>query len=457
MNYTKRTASILFKLFLIIMMIDVTIPVSNQDIANANGYMSQDVQFGCGAESTIDEEIEEMEKEGSDGESSSDSSDVPNKDTIKAFYKVAHDEYGLSSELIAGILGNWFQESRINYLAVERFAPPYTKEKAKNATGNYQKTASYNPTGIGLGQWSYTRHRDLMEFARDEGGEWYDNPEMQFKFMFEGDVAGIRALIPMALNSGNDVKYEAYIFHRDWEISADSEEKVRQARGVPAERIHKWMVSEGMDGDKDEDKIREKLGSTSGGGSSSGGASSSSTTNEETVEDYCGGSNGESSDSISPTDDIAEMGEQLEGYWDYSQPKRHTILKHIDNPEPSKETAYADCSSFIYFVLKKAGYKVPNYIWTTHSIKADINGKQEYLKKVAPEDAKRGDIVNWNKGDPSCNHTGILLEDWKGQSTKIVNMGGSGGNHPTRSPVNIGPYNNNFCSEPTEFGRAIKE
>ena len=62
-------------------------------------------------------------------------------------------------------------------------------------------------------------------------------------------------------------------------------------------------------------------------------------------------------------------------------------------------------------------------IWLVHHDNAqDAKGSHKYLKEVKSSDAKAGDVVIVNVGSGVSNngHTAILLEDWKGRSTKII-------------------------------------
>lgn len=92
-----------------------------------------------------------------------------------------------------------------------------------------------------------------------------------------------------------------------------------------------------------------------------------------------------------------------------------------------------DCSGYVWLVLAKAGYKVPEKMqWFTGSMEADAKGDHKYLKEIDKSDAKAGDIfiINTGGGSGSNGHTGILVEDWqegsdKSNGTLISNEGGS--------------------------------
>lgn len=122
--------------------------------------------------------------------------------------------------------------------------------------------------------------------------------------------------------------------------------------------------------------------------------------------------------------DVVETAKSLIGYFNYSQPMR-TQFGSIESP--NKE-GYTDCSSFVWFVLTKAGYKTPpNVGWYTGSMTPDARGPHNYLEEVPMSEGKAGDIIIVNQGSGAGNdgHTAVLIEDWHGMTTKIIESGGS--------------------------------
>ena len=102
----------------------------------------------------------------------------------------------------------------------------------------------------------------------------------------------------------------------------------------------------------------------------------------------------------------------------------------VENPD---RNGYADCSSFVWLALTKAGYRTAprGTLWYTGSMRDDARGARQYLTEVSPNEAKAGDIiiVNLGAGVGNDGHTAVLAEDWHGYTTAIVEMGGmqSGG------------------------------
>ena len=126
---------------------------------------------------------------------------------------------------------------------------------------------------------------------------------------------------------------------------------------------------------------------------------------------------------------ILSTAKSLIGYFHYSQPVRW----NFGSVENQDRNGYADCSSFVWLALTKAGYRTAprGTLWYTGSMRDDARGARQYLTEVSPNEAKAGDIIIVNLGAGAGNdgHTAVLAEDWHGYTTAIVEMGGmqSGG------------------------------
>lgn len=120
--------------------------------------------------------------------------------------------------------------------------------------------------------------------------------------------------------------------------------------------------------------------------------------------------------------DILEVARSLIGYFSYSQENRTSF----GDPMNPKKSGQADCSSFVWLVLTKAGYKTPQTAWATPSMTSDARGAKQYLQEIPESEAKAGDIlvVNLGAGFGNDGHTSILAENWHGNTTKIIEMGG---------------------------------
>lgn len=132
---------------------------------------------------------------------------------------------------------------------------------------------------------------------------------------------------------------------------------------------------------------------------------------------------------------LAGVGKSLVGYFTYSMGTRTNIMKSGKNIDDLKskddlnKDGTTDCSGFVWTCSKLAGNSVPSGMgWYTKSMEDDARGSHKWLKEVSDKDAKEGDIVIYNTGGGAGanGHTAILTEDYKGDSTSIVEMGGIG-------------------------------
>lgn len=145
--------------------------------------------------------------------------------------------------------------------------------------------------------------------------------------------------------------------------------------------------------------------------------------------------------------DVLQIAKSLLGYFHYGQSHGVSYIGSVENPDRNGIT---DCSGFVWLVLKKAGYKVPeNMGWFTGSMEADAKGAHHWLTEIPASEAKAGDVVIVNTGGGSGNngHTAILEENWKSQSpsentTKVIQMGGKDGS----GGVNEGTFRESFLS-----------
>ncbi|MCX5103415.1 phage tail tip lysozyme [Streptomyces sp. NBC_00439] len=163
----------------------------------------------------------------------------------KEIYSVL-SSWGMPKENIAGILGNWSQESGIDPTSVQNFP-----------TGTYDmpdekgRAAQNTDNGIGLGQWTFGRNSLLRKYAKGKGVDWY-TIKAQLAFMFEGDNPGdIRVFKGMLKNSQDSPSAAALHFHKEWERSADGSAGIA-ARGAKAEmwfgKMSGWSVDSSIVG-----------------------------------------------------------------------------------------------------------------------------------------------------------------------------------------------------------------
>ncbi|MDO0916566.1 phage tail tip lysozyme [Streptomyces sp. DT2A-34] len=157
----------------------------------------------------------------------------------KEIYSVL-SSWGMPKENIAGILGNWSQESGIDPTSVQNFP-----------TGTYAMTAGKasaaqnTDNGIGLGQWTFGRNTLLRQYAKSKGVDWF-TIKAQLAFMVDGDNPGdVTVFKDMLKTSQGSPRAAALHFHENWERSADGAAGLT-ARGDNAEmwfgKMSGWSV-----------------------------------------------------------------------------------------------------------------------------------------------------------------------------------------------------------------------
>ncbi|MFJ6157289.1 phage tail tip lysozyme [Pseudarthrobacter sp. NPDC092184] len=175
--------------------------------------------------------------------------DVPanTEANARAVYSVLKT-WGMPEENIAGILGNWSQESGVDPTSVEGiYNEPYQIGPRKQTAwdGNFTHIPGQSHGGIGLGQWSNGRTTMLMDYAKSKNLDWY-TIKAQLAFMAEGDSPGDVAVFKdMIKTSQGSPSAAALHFHDKWERSADNASQL-QERKADAEmwfgKMSGWTV-----------------------------------------------------------------------------------------------------------------------------------------------------------------------------------------------------------------------
>ncbi|MER6367220.1 phage tail tip lysozyme [Streptomyces mirabilis] len=163
----------------------------------------------------------------------------------KEIYSVL-SSWGMPKENIAGILGNWSQESGIDPTSVQNF-PTGTYAITAEKAGAAQNTDN----GIGLGQWTFGRNTLLRQYAKSKGVDWF-TIKAQLAFMVEGDNPGdVTVFKDMLKKSQGSPRAAALHFHENWERSADGSAGLT-ARGDNAEmwfgKMSGWSVDSSIVG-----------------------------------------------------------------------------------------------------------------------------------------------------------------------------------------------------------------
>lgn len=154
--------------------------------------------------------------------------------------------------------------------------------------------------------------------------------------------------------------------------------------------------------------------------------------------------------------DIAKTAEKYIGWFHYEQSHGEQYIGSVKHPNKNGIT---DCSGFVWFVLAKAGYKVPaNMQWYTKSMADDAKSSHHWLRQISAKNTRAGDIIIANQGSGSGDdgHTAILLEKYHGPSTRIIQEGGTGGSGGVNKG-RVGPSFAYLMSGDITFARAIKK
>lgn len=138
--------------------------------------------------------------------------------------------WGMPDENIAGIFGNWEQESGMDPTRVQNTAnTPYVVSDAEQAG------AENTDNGIGLGQWTFGRNANLRTYADGHSASW-GALEIQLGFMLSAAEGGNADVVrDMIANSKGTPQAAAVFFHDEWERSADASTGTREANAV------RWM------------------------------------------------------------------------------------------------------------------------------------------------------------------------------------------------------------------------
>lgn len=171
----------------------------------------------------------------------------------KAVYSVL-SSWGMPEENIAGILGNWSQESGIDPTSVEGiYDEPYRIGPRKQAAwdGGFTHIPGQSHGGIGLGQWSNGRTLMLLDYAESKDLDWY-TIETQLAYMVEGDnPSDVAVFKDMITTSQGSPTAAAVHFHDNWERSADNAAMMAQ-RTADAEmwfaKMSGWSIDDSVVG-----------------------------------------------------------------------------------------------------------------------------------------------------------------------------------------------------------------
>ena len=117
---------------------------------------------------------------------------------------------------------------------------------------------------------------------------------------------------------------------------------------------------------------------------------------------------------------LIKSARKLIGYFHYGS---HAGFGNWKKPNKNGTT---DCSGFVWLAMKRAGYPVGNWPFTTKDMENDARGTHRYLKQIPASQARMGDvmIVNTGNGLYQNGHAAIVDGPYEGLNTQIIQMGG---------------------------------
>lgn len=311
---------------------------------------------------------------------------------------------GFSGNAIAGIMGNMAQESGFQTTVL-------------NGSGD---------GGKGLMQWTGGRRTELESFAKSknmDSGSLELQLLMMAKELGESDMwaSAYKKISPTILSGSSSPADAALRFYlsafeagQAYTSDPDGSSSKREAY---AQQAYATFNLSGVHAND------SALAALLGGGSESTATSNSSLAEGANAALCSGTSN------TGDTSSVVSTAESLLGYFTYSQPNRTDVSKSgsytsISSLSQVKKDGQTDCSGYVWLVLKLAGYSVPDQMWFTGSMD-DYMKQGKYLKEVDQSQAKAGTVIFTDgSGD---DHAAILLEDYHGSGTKMINEGGAGG------------------------------
>lgn len=114
---------------------------------------------------------------------------------------------------------------------------------------------------------------------------------------------------------------------------------------------------------------------------------------------------------------------QLIGYFTYGTDDQRKDWGQIDHP---RRNGHADCSSFVWLIMKQSGANVGQHAFSTPEMEKDAKDGRHFLRRIKAKQVKPGDviIVNVGRGYGANGHTAIIDSPYRGRKTQIIEIGG---------------------------------
>lgn len=356
----------------------------------------------------------------------------------KIVYSVL-SEMGMPDENIAGILGNWSQESGVDATSVEGiFSEPFSigAQKKKAWDGNFTHIPGQQHGGIGLGQWSNGRTPMLLDFAKKNNQDWFAI-DTQLAFMASGDnPSDVAVFKDMIANSKGSPEEAAKFFHDKWERSADNAAQMAE-RQADAKmwmgKLSTWDVDPSVTS-----KVKSMLS-----GMIASGASTVSLLNQKCDDSAAAGGVGSLQDGGVAMEEARKITEL------YNREGDQVLGAAFNGGGPGKcgGSYIQNCVSFSwYFIVKYTsydkGYAPGNGVDTARSVASKMGTQTSKTPKaysvfsnaVGSSEGHTGVVLGVEGerliiGEASyCDHPGrvrwVEPGEWKSQNWEFVDMSG---------------------------------
>lgn len=120
---------------------------------------------------------------------------------------------------------------------------------------------------------------------------------------------------------------------------------------------------------------------------------------------------------------IIKKSRRLIGYFTYGTDNKREDWGNWANPV---KNGHADCSSFVWLVMKQCGASVGDKAFSTPEMEQDAKTDHQFLRQIKAKQVKPGDvvIVNVGNGYGASGHTAIIDSPYRGRKTQIIEIGG---------------------------------
>lgn len=120
---------------------------------------------------------------------------------------------------------------------------------------------------------------------------------------------------------------------------------------------------------------------------------------------------------------VVRKSRSLLGYFTYATNDKREDWGNIFQP---KKNGHADCSSFVWLVMKQCGADVGEHAFSTPEMEADAKVTHHFLRQVKAREVRAGDvvIVNVGEGYGGNGHTAVIDSPYRGRKTQIIEIGG---------------------------------